>query len=223
MDESSGVLSRWLRLAWSSGTDICIAATFLITWIAPYTFDERMVHKLTFMMLLEFLVVHSTGFIGAVAVRDNSRLERAFMLTVLLVLYFLFAGAFAVSYGGWWPVIAFAALTLPKVPAILLHGEDLRSIDRVMMNWAAMTALYLFGAFATLMYDVPPLGVTQEVIERQAFGVGGEWPEQPYRVMAFGVIYFSGMALVAMLNEIFPPGKPKEPAGGRFSGITRAQ
>lgn len=225
MSMAQGVLNRGGRLLLTAGSDLCIAATFLITWIAPHTFDDRMVHKLTFMMLLEFIVVHSTGFLGAISARDIPRLERVFMLSTLLVVYLLFVASFAAMYGGWWPVLAFAALTLPKLPAILMSGTDDDAMFGVMANWAAMTSLYLFGAFATLMYDVPQLGVTAEVIEQQAFGVGGEWPEQPYRVMAFGVIYFTGMALVALVNEFLPrKDKVAEDDKGRRSGeITRSR
>jgi hypothetical protein len=55
----------------------------------------------------------------------------------------------------------------------------------------------------TLAYDIPPLGVTPEVIAAQEFSVGGEWPEQPYRVMALGALYFTGLGLFAIISEIW--------------------
>lgn len=198
-------MSVWLLVArclWSAVPDFALAGLFLLTWVRPYAFDEEMVHHLMFVMLLEFLVVHSTGFLGAVSDRGNTRWERVFMLSVLLLLYSLFAAAFSVSYGGPWPFIAFMYLTLSKVPNIIFRGTSADKMMGVMANWATMVALYLFGCFATLMYDVPPLGVTPEVIARQGFTVGGEWPEQPYRVMAFGAIYFTGLGIVSVINEV---------------------
>lgn len=195
----------WLlgvRCVWSAVPDFALAGLFLLTWVRPYAFDEEMVHHLMFVMLLEFLVVHSTGFLGAASERGNTRWERVLMVSVLLLLYAMFAAAFSVSYGGPWPFIAFMYLTLSKVPNIILRGTAEDKMMGVMANWAAMVALYLFGCFATLVYDVPPLGVTPEVIARQGFTVGGEWPEQPYRVIAFGVIYFTGLGVVSVINEV---------------------
>lgn len=220
--ETDGFVFRLARLGMTVGSDLCIAATFLITWISPYTFDERMVHKLTFMMLIEFLIVHSSGFLGAISARDIPKRERIFMLSVLLFFYALFVAGFSAMYGGWWPVIAFLGLTLPKLPVILFNGVDDDAMFVVMGNWAAMTALYLFSLFAVLTYDVPQWGVTAEVVARQAFGVEGEFPEQPHRVMAFGTIYFTGMAMVALVFELWP--RRKKPAGsGRSESISRAQ
>ena len=199
----SAVMATLLRLGWTAGMDFALAATFLITWIAPDTFGEKTVHKLTFMMLLEFLVVHSTGFLGALAARDMKKLERVLMTGALLLFYVLMAGGFCAMYGGWWPLIAFTALTAPKLVPIFFSPYEDEDHFWVMGSWAAMTALYLFSIFATLAYDIPPLGVTPEVIAAQEFSVGGEWPEQPYRVMALGALYFTGLGLFAIISEIW--------------------
>lgn len=189
------------RTAWAAGGDLCLAGAFLITWIWPYTFGEFAVHKFTFLMLLEFLVVHSTGFFAAISSRDETPLRRGLMFAGLLALYLLFAAGFSASYGGPWPLMAFAMLALPRAPSIILRPPDDDAQFMMMANWAAMTALYLFSIFFTLVYDIPPLGVTPEVIESQQFGIGGAWPEQPYRVMAHGAIYFTGQAVLAVLFE----------------------
>lgn len=60
--------------------DFCIAATFLITWVRPLAFGGRMVAYLMLVMLLEFIVVHSAGFMGSAAM--GSALNR---LTPLLL------------------------------------------------------------------------------------------------------------------------------------------
>lgn len=192
------------RMLWSAGPDFALAATFLITWIAPYTFGERSVHRFTFLMLLEFLVVHSTGFLGAISVLDNPLKTRIMMYAGLVAMYCLFAAGFCAMYGGPWPLFAFLILTLSKFPNIVLRPPDSDGQFIVMGNWAAMTALYLFGALLTLEQPIPPLGVTPEVIAAQQFGVGGEWPEQPYRVMAFGAFYFTGLGIISILTEIIP-------------------
>jgi hypothetical protein len=205
-DEAAKPIPVWkllLRTAWSAVPDFGLAACFAITWVRPYTLGETAVHHFTFLMLLEFLVVHSTGFLAAVGTRDNGRWERALMYSVLFLFYALMAAGFSASYGSLWPLAAFSILMLSKAPNVLFrpHGDD--AMFALMSNWAAMTCLYLGGIFFTLVYDIPPLGVTPEVIAAQEFSVGGEWPEQPYRVMAFGVIYFSGLGLLSILTELF--------------------
>lgn len=190
------------RLLWSAGSDFWIASTFLLVWAKPGVLGQYSVRHFTFVMLIEFLVVHSTGFLGAIAAKDESGKYRLGMFTLLLALYSLFAAAFSAMYGGWWPLAAFLALTLSKFPTVVLQPPDLRGQDALITNWAAMTALYLGGAAFTAIYKIPAWGVTPEVIAAQDFGIGGLWPEEPYRPLAFGAVYFSGLGLVAMANEI---------------------
>jgi hypothetical protein len=207
----------WARIAITSGTDLAIAASFLITWISPYTFDERAVHKLTFVMIVEFLVVHSTGFFTAFSSNDmmmsfgrssgaeaerKARRKRAMALIGLLMFYLLFAWGFSVSYGSAWPIFAFLVVSLPRFPALIRSGSGDAEMFRGMATWAAMTAMYLLGAFVTLIADIPQLGVTPEVIANQKFGVGGIWPEEPYRALAFGTIYFTGLAAIGGATEV---------------------
>ncbi len=222
-DGPPSVAGFLFRTGWTVGSDLCLAGAFLITWMWPYTFGEFAVHKLTFLMLLEFLVVHSTGFFAAISSKSETPLRRGLMFAGLLALYLLFAAGFSASYGGPWPLVAFAMLAVPRAPGIILRPPDDDAQFMMMGHWAAMTALYLFSIFFTLVYDIPSLGVTPEVIESQQFGIGGAWPEQPYRVMALGAIYFTGQAVLAVLFEglafrrALRMHRPKKSAG-----ITRA-
>lgn len=192
------------RLLWSAGSDLSFAAFFLVTWIAPYTFGEHTVRRLLLVMLLEFLVVHSTGFLGAIGAADSPLRVRALQYGGLLLFYLIFALAFAAGMGSLWPVVAFVLLLLSKLPVVVLRPPTMDGQMVVMANWAAMTALYLGGIFLTVTANVPALGITPEVIAHQEIDVGGIWPEEPYRVMAFGTIYFTGLAIQSMLNEVIP-------------------
>lgn len=190
------------RLIFSAGSDFALAAAFLITWHAPYTFGEQAVRGFMYLMLIEFLVVHSTGFLGAIAARDTARWLRVVLYGVLLLFYGLMAGAFSVSYGGWWPFLCMTMQCLGKAQTVLVNPHDDAAQSRVMAHWAAMTALFLGGVFLTVVYEVPAYGITAEVIARQEFTVGGLWPEQPYRVIAFGAIYFTGLGMLSVGIEL---------------------
>jgi hypothetical protein len=195
------MLMAALRILWAAGMNGWIAAMFLITWLRPNTFGPLTVHHLTFVMLMEFIVVHASGFLGAMAARDEPRWRRAAMFAGLTAFYMIFAAGFAAMYGGWWPLWAFWGLLSSRFPTVVLRPPDLRGQAVLIVNWAAMMVLYLGGIFLTAIISIPPLGVTAAVIEAQHFKDKGLWPEEPYRVMAFGALYFSGLTLLAIVNE----------------------
>lgn len=192
----------WIRLTVALAADLALAAAFLITWLRPYTFGEFAVKHFTFLMIFEFLVVHATGFLGAVGSRSSGTWERLFMYSVLCLVYGLFAAAFAFSAGSLWPAMGFILMFLGRAPGILFRPHSDDAMMGIMSNWAAMVCLYLFGVFFVLMNDVPALGITPEVIAAQEFGTGGEFPERPYIVMAFGALYFTGLALLTLVSEL---------------------
>lgn len=197
---SASVIS--LRIAWAAGGELSLAITFFVTWLSPYAFGHFAVKNFMFLMLMEFLVVHSTGFMAAIGTRSESLRWRLGMYLLLMCFYALFAAAFSASSGGWWPLVAFLLSIAPKFPNTVLRPPDDDTQFNLMGQWAAMVALYLFATFATLMYDIPAMGVTPEVIASQGMDIGGVWPEEPYRVMAMGAIYCTGLALILSISEL---------------------
>lgn len=214
MQESLEKVATVGRLGWAFAWDMGLAVLFLITWLQPYAFDEFMVHKLTFMMLIQFLVVHATGFFSAISSQAHSALFRLSMAAGLLAIYSLFAWGFSALYGGPWPFYAFMLVVLPRLPEILFNPPNDRDQSWAIGAWAGMVLLYLSGAFATLLFFVPPLGVTEEVIAHQDFGIGGAWPEEPYRVLAFGAYYFAGQAFLFLFIELLARRSAHRKAGG---------
>lgn len=190
-----------VRVLTGSVPDLFLAAGFFITWHRPYTFGEFAVKHFMALMLLEFLVVHATGFLGALTSRDTPFYERILIYSVLMVFYGLMSFGMLVGMGSYWPALGFTLMLLGKAPNVFRpqHGDD--AMMGIMSNWAAMVCLYLFGVFATAVYELPPYGVTPEVIAAQNFETGGEWPEKPYTVMAFGAIYFTGLALLNVVTQ----------------------
>lgn len=93
--------------------------------------------------------------------------------------------------------MSFWGLTLNRLLGVLLgqapEGEQVLFMRR---TWAASVLFYLLGAFATTLLPIPRLGVTPEVMSHfDRMGTGGLWIDQPWRVLAFGFLYFSAVAV----------------------------
>ncbi len=75
-----------------------------------------------------------------------------------------------------------------------------------------MVGAYVFGVFATIVLPVPRLGITPEVVAGQGFTSSGAWIEEPQRVIAFGVLYFTILGLFESLVRARPGMSSSEPA-----------
>ena len=150
-------------------------------------------------MLLEFFLVHATGFFTAFAnAPDTSKLRRIGSLLALSLFYFTMIGAFAWSFHEWWPLAAFAWLLAGKVAWVWSNPRsDDDGMFRQMAAWAGSVALFLGGVAATSVLDVPRWGMTREL--QPGFGLdmasSGIWESEPHRVVAFGALYFGATLL----------------------------
>lgn len=176
--------------------DFAMAGTFLITWFAPRTFGDRMVRHLMLVMLLEFIVVHSAGFTAALLALDLKRRVRVIGLLGLSAFYLLFAGAFGVAFATWWPILALLALTANRLAGFLFgKPPDGGQVLFILLGWAASVVAYLGGTFLTLTIPIPPFGITSDVVRMQEITSTGIWPEGPWRMIAFGFVYFTLVGL----------------------------
>jgi hypothetical protein len=173
--------------------DLLMAGFCLAVWIDPYRFGTDAVGYVVLVMLLEFIVVHSAAFmgslaVGAVEVKPLQRWGRTTGILGLGVFYSLFVLGFCLAFHTWWPMAAFWLLTLNRLlGAIIGQGKtDEETKKLIAMGWGLGAACYLLGAFATTLLPVPRFG-----IERSLEGVGGGlWVDEPWRPVAFGVLYF---------------------------------
>src|SRR5262249_38263438 len=74
------------------------AGACLVTWFRPTAFGDRMVHHIAMVMLLEFFVVHSAGFMGVVAASDQPRARRLLLMLGLAGLYTVFTASYSVGF-----------------------------------------------------------------------------------------------------------------------------
>ena len=198
----------WLPLL----PDLLTCAFFLVVWSNPLVFGPLSVKTAMLTMLLEFFLVHATGFFTVIANDPHdSRWKRIGMLSGLSLLYALMIGAFAYSFGEWWPLAAFGWLLVGKVAWVWQNpsGDDDATM-RQMAAWAGSVVLFLGGVAATSVLDVPRWGMTEAL--QPGFGLDmaseGIWESQPHRVVAFGALYFGATFLAKFLLALAAAARP---------------
>lgn len=171
--------------------DFVLGVTFLATWIAPERMRDGIVGYLLLTILLEFIIVHSSAFMGTVAIAKTDRRRKVVGILGLGVFYSLFAAGFALSFSTWWPFVAFWMLTANRLLGVILHrapeGEEEMYIRT---SWAAGAVFYLLAAGLTVVPPVPRFGLTPAFVAAEQLPGGGLWIDEPHRAIAFGVIYY---------------------------------
>lgn len=212
--EPSTRTPTWSTRVASAVPDLAFASVYLLTWWDPYTFGDRMVAYLMLVMLMEFIIVHSSAFMTATAYSESmSRKKRVSLLLGFGLFYLLFALGFGAGFGAWWPVWTMIALILNRILTVLLGkapNKDQRL--RIHAEQAASALFYIFGVMLTTFLPFPRLGLTPAVVARQNLPGSGVWIDEPHRVIAFGFLYFAAMALFELVGhgwEWFRRGLPE--------------
>ena len=176
--------------------DTITAAIFLTAWVAPQIPGPASVKNLMLVMLIEFIVVHSSGFYGGIiAMTDISRLKRTLLMLGLATFYMTFILAFAYAFDSAWPIYAFGWLLLSRFVHLWTAPANAeRESDRMMALWAGSGAAYVIGGIATVALPLPALGMTPDFIASMHLPGSGEWVERPQTVLAFGTFYFAVQA-----------------------------
>ena len=183
--------------------DFGLAAMYLITWLHPYAFGQNMVAYLLLLMLMEFINVHSAGFMGFMLISDTSRTKKGLGIVGFGLFYTLFVLGFALGFGVWWPVWAFWIMTGNRLLGLLIgQAPQGREKSFVMVSWALSVLFYLAFVFVTSIAPVPAFGLTEEVIRAQGLTGGGLWIDEPQRVIAFGFLYFTAVAISEVLADV---------------------
>lgn len=172
--------------------DAVTAAAFALLWIAPLSLGDSGVRNAMLVMLVEFILVHASGFMGSIMLADGrSRAGRVLALSGFAVFYLLFIGVFAAVFGEWWPVVAFGWLLLGKLVVVIgVHRLDAGERARVMSAWGLAVLFYIGGVFVTTLLPLPRLGVQPDVLPTLGLKGSGLWVEVPHSVLAFGCLYF---------------------------------
>ncbi|MEW5800319.1 MAG: hypothetical protein AB1728_15070 [Bacteroidota bacterium] len=174
--------------------DIVLAFAFLATWIDPFALGENMVPYLFQVMLLEFIIIHSSGFMSGIMFSGTEKKKKIMMLSGLGGFYMLFAGGFALGFKSWWPVITFGGLLLNRMLSVLL-GQSPEGEEKMfaMKMWGANVVFYLLSVFAVIILPLPVLGVSSDHLSH--LDMSGEFVDQPHLMMAWGFLYFLAAGL----------------------------
>jgi hypothetical protein len=184
--------------AFAAAPDAITASLYLVAWIAPTLPGPEAVKNLMLTMLIEFIVMHSSGFFAILAATGTaSRGKRIALLTGFTCFYLLFVLAFSIGFDSIWPIFAFAWLLLSRSMHIWTHpSQSDGETGGMFLLLAASLATYVIGAAVTVSLPLPPLGITPDFVASMHLTGGGEWIERPYTVLAFGAIYFAVQAWV---------------------------
>lgn len=177
--------------------DLGMAVFCLVAWVDPERVGASAIGYIVLVMLLEFIVVHSAAFMGSVAVgavevKQMLRWGRTAGILGLGLFYSLFVLGFCLAFHTWWPMAGFWILTLNRLLGTIIgQGEtDEETRKLIATGWGVGAMAYLFGAFATVLLPVPRLGIDATATAVADLPGEGLWIEEPWRAVAFGVIYF---------------------------------
>lgn len=200
----------------AAAPDLALGAAFLVVWLAPVPLEPSVIAHLTLLMLLEFITMHSSAFMGTTMFRPGPRKAKLLTLLAIAGFYTLFVGSFSLMFKTAWPLVSFWLLSLNRMMGVLLgnapQGEEQAFVRR---SWAASAIAYLLGAFVTVLLPVPRLGLTEAVVGAQDLVGSGLWVSQPHRLVAFGFLYFTAVGLSELGGHAWAKDAKMEGGGGR--------
>lgn len=181
--------------AFAALPDAVTASGFALLWVAPGLFGADALRTATLMMLIEFLIVHATAFIGGFALNhDRPRAARVAAILGFGLFYLGFVLAFAWSFRAWWPLPLFGWLLLSKLLAVFERTPDARKRARMAAGWGLSVLFYIGGVTLTSLLWIPRLGIDAAAQAAGATPGSGLWVDEPQRVVAFGLLYFGALA-----------------------------
>lgn len=175
--------------------DVVSALAFAGLWLSPLAFGRSGVRNAMLVMLVEFVLIHASAFLGATAFAEGAtKLRRVAMIGGFGLVYLGFIAAFASAFDAAWPFIAFGWLLLGKLRVIFGRGGPHVASGGFAAMWALSALAYLAAVFATSFLPLPRLGLGEAVRPLLDLPGSGLWIDQPHRVVAAGMLYFGLLA-----------------------------
>ena len=191
-----------VRTGVNATPDLLMGLAFLATWIEPTALGPNMFTYCSTIMLLEFITIHSAGFMGFALLSGTSKIGKVLRAVGLGLFYSLFIWAFTADSGETWPLYAFWMLVLNRILSVLFEDSAEGSQQTLLMiSWAWNVFCYLIGIFFTTFIALPRFGWTEEVTKQLGGKASGLWFESPQSLMAAGFLYFTAVGIF----ELYAP------------------
>jgi len=179
-----------------------LSGLYFVTWISPLAIDTTMISYLMLVMLMEFIIMHSSAFMVSVAFEEIPRNKKVLRVAGLSLFYILFVAGFSAAFQTWWPMVAFLVLTLNRLLGLLIGKEPTGEEKNAShFFWGFSALMYIVLAAVTTIFPVPGFGITGEVVQLQEFSGDGLWEVEPQRVIAFGFLYFGAICLYDLFSS----------------------
>jgi hypothetical protein len=181
-----GIISAASGLA-----EVAFGIGFFITWVNPQYFGVDMVKFAMELMLLEFILVHSAGFMGLRAAAQESRFNRIKVIVGFGLFYSLFVLGFCLALGYWRPMWTFWIVTAQRLAGDLADPKPTDETKAWFGTTLALNVLlYMAAAFVTIILPWPKLGVTSAVRDAAGITGSGLWQAEPHRVVIMAGLYY---------------------------------
>jgi hypothetical protein len=172
-------------------SEMAFGAGFLVTWIQPSRFGVTMVKFALELMLLEFILIHSAGFMGLKASAADSWWRRVGWFAGIGAFYSLFVVGFCLALDTWRPMVTFWIITAQRLVTDLLDPKPSEETRAWFTTGLALNVvLYIGGAMLTVLLPLPRLGVTRGVRDELGIGGSGLWQSEPHRVVVLAALYY---------------------------------
>lgn len=200
----------------TAGPDLLLATVYLVTWNSPRLFGDDTVQYLLFLILFEFIILHSASVLAAVLLGGFGDKKGTGCLVVVSLFYLVFAIGFSVVIKAWWPVVAIVGLTFNRVQTLWKHPrEDRRTRTHVIVTWGLTFGFYFFLFIVVNLIPWPRLGIDDAIVDALLAQGSGSMVEAPQTSLALGLIYYGGIGLAEWL-DLF--NKATDRVSGLFSG-----
>jgi hypothetical protein len=175
---------------------VCWAA-----WMTPFRWGSGTTHYVVALMLAEFFAMHSSPFFTAVAASELTRAKKIVFTTVLGAIYLLMSGGYSLAVESTVPITTMAYLIASRFVSVAFGGHPgRRELKRQVVVWGISGTSYLLMATLTgAMTGLPRFGMTPDVVVSLHLPDRGLWFDEPHRVAAFGLFYFSTIAVTEVL------------------------
>jgi hypothetical protein len=185
--------------------DLALASVFLIVWVWPYTFGRLVYRELALLFFLEFLVIHSSAFLGCLSTIQTRTRNKIGIVAGCCAFYTLSVLGYSYVHDTMWPLVFFWTLMATKfIPLFTSYARDWDRavlVARAAVGTMAYLAAMILGAFLPIPRFGWPEGLSlgEGIIEAE-----------PYRLMFAGMLYFTLMGFY----ESWLANHTKEPVAG---------